>query len=118
MSIVVTMLQTRRGEDGTPWVAGGSYSASDGFARDLMTHNYAVGSAPSVWLDVPSIFRVRVTGSGTVRMDARDSLGNITLSVDTFSASGAADQIEFPYAGDNVIQVRFVSTGTATAEVI
>ena len=70
------------------------------------------------WMKMPSIFRLRLTGTGTVTLDAKDSLGNITSAVDTYTVSGATDQIEFPYAGDNAVAIRATLTGTATAEVI
>lgn len=46
MAVTVTMLQTRRGEGGTMWNAGSSYSASDGFAAMLITANLATGVLP------------------------------------------------------------------------
>lgn len=70
------------------------------------------------WMTVPSIFRLRLTGTGTVTIDSKDSLGNITTSVASYTVSGATDQIEFPYAGDNAVAIRATLTGTATAEVI
>lgn len=46
MTTTVTMLQTRRGEDGNQWTAGSSYPASDAFAAMLITANYATGTLP------------------------------------------------------------------------
>lgn len=46
MTITVTMLQTRRGEDGNQWTVGNSYSASDDFAAKLISSNYATGTLP------------------------------------------------------------------------
>lgn len=46
MPTTVTMLQSRRGEDGNPWLVGQSYSASDAFAAMLITANYATGTLP------------------------------------------------------------------------
>ena len=76
--------------------------------------------APSsgAWMTIPSIFRLRLTGTGTVTIDAKDSLGNITLAVASYTVSGATDQIEFPYAGDNAVAIRATLTGDATCEVI
>lgn len=48
MAVTVTMLQTRRGEDGSLWNAGSSYSASDAFAAFLVTSNLASGTLPQV----------------------------------------------------------------------
>lgn len=70
------------------------------------------------WMKCPSIFRLRLTGTGTVTIDAKDSLGNITAGVASYTVSGATDQIEFPYAGDNAVAIRAVLTGDATCEVI
>lgn len=53
MTITVTMLQTRRGEDGTLWLAGSQYGASDAFAAVLISSNLATGTLP---LPVPSGF--------------------------------------------------------------
>lgn len=41
MSVQVTMLQTRRGEDGNLWLAGQQYTATDAFARLLVSSNLA-----------------------------------------------------------------------------
>lgn len=71
-----------------------------------------------VWFSTPSIFRLRLTGTGTVTLDAKNSLGTITLAVSSYTLASATDQIEFPYAGDNAVAVRATLTGTATAEVI
>lgn len=54
MPTIVTMLQTRRGEDGSQWTAGSSYSASDAFAAFLITANYATGPAPANGGSVPA----------------------------------------------------------------
>lgn len=70
------------------------------------------------WMKCPSIFRLRLTGTGTVTIDSRDTLGNITTGVASYILSGATDQIEFPYAGDDAVAIRATLTGTATAEVI
>ncbi len=72
----------------------------------------------AAWMTVPSIFRLRITGTGTVTIDARDSLGNITTAVHVATATAATDQIEFPYAGDDAVETRATLTGTTTAEVI
>lgn len=71
------------------------------------------------WMKVPSLFRLRITGTGTLQMDSKDSLGNITLA--TFpltSYTAETDKIEFPYAGDDAVTIRVTLTGTLTCEVI
>lgn len=71
------------------------------------------------WMKVPSLFRLRITGTGTLQMDSKDSQGNITLA--TFpptSYTSETDKIEFPYAGDDAVTIRVTLTGTLTCEVI
>jgi hypothetical protein len=71
------------------------------------------------WMTQPSIFRLRITGTGTLQMDSRDSLGNITLATfPSTSYTGETDKIEFPYAGDDAVAIRVTLTGTLTCEVI
>lgn len=48
MAVTVTMLQTRRGEDGNLWTAGSTQSATDAFAQFLISSNLATGTLPAV----------------------------------------------------------------------
>jgi hypothetical protein len=75
--------------------------------------------ASGVWMTPPSMFRLRITGTGTLQMDSRDSLGNITLATFPLTTyTGETDKIEFPYAGDDAVAIRVTLTGTLTCEVI
>ena len=94
--------------------SGNPTSLVDGDGNAFLRGAVASGE----WMTPPSIFRLRLTGTGTATMDARDSLGNITSAVAVFTANGATDQIEFPYAGDNAVAIRFTLTGSVTVEVI
>lgn len=71
-----------------------------------------------VWYGLPAMFRLRLMGSGTITMDARNRLGVETLAVQTFSAVNAADQIEFPYLGDDTVQFRSSFPTTLAVEVL
>ena len=70
------------------------------------------------WFTVPSIFRLRLTGTGTVTIDSKDALGSITTGIASYTVTDATNQIEFPYAGDAAVMIRATLTGSATAEVI
>ena len=70
-----------------------------------------------VWFTSPSVFRLRLTGTGSVQFDSRDSAGTIT-AVAAYALSGATDQIEFPYAGDNAVAIRATFNGDITVEVL
>jgi hypothetical protein len=58
------------------------------------------------WNALPAMFRLRLMGSGTVQLDARNRLGVETLNVLSYSALNATDQIEFPYCGDTATMFR------------
>lgn len=72
MSTQVTMLQTRRGEDGNLWLAGQQYSASDAFARLLVSANLATAAFaafPQSTLTVDEVQAVQAiadTADGTI----------------------------------------------------
>lgn len=93
---------------------GAVASVVDGAGKSFLRGALVSGD----WVTVPSIFRLRLTGTGTAVMDSRDSLGVVTPAVASYTVSGATDQIEFPYAGDNAVAIRVTLTGTAAAEVI
>ena len=71
-----------------------------------------------VWMTPPSIFRLRLTGTGTAAVDARDKLGAITLGIATYSPSAATNQIEYPYLGETAADMRVTLTGDVAAEVM
>lgn len=95
-------------------------TSSDGLSLVSGDGSFLIGPVASgAWMKVLSLFRLRITGTGTLQMDSKDSLGNITLA--TFpltSYTGATDTIEFPYAGDDAVAIRVTLTGTLTCEVI
>jgi len=65
MTTTVTMLQTRRGEDGNQWTVGNSYSASDDFAARLISANYATGTLPANRNLVPIFGQTNAAGQVT-----------------------------------------------------
>jgi len=90
----------------------------DSFNGRLITTFSRIGLPDGVWIKIPSIFRLRLTGTGSVTLDARNALNEITTEVASFSASSATNQIEFPYPGDDAIEIRATYTGTCVAEII
>lgn len=75
------------------------------------------GIQSGVWVPVPSIFRLRLVGTGAAVISSRDRLFAET-SVGSFSASGATNQIEFPYLGDAAVEMRAVFPATLQVEII
>ncbi len=74
--------------------------------------------ANGAWVAFGRMPRLRLVGTGTVTLDARNRLGTVTNSVAAYTISGATNQIEFPFFGDDAVEVRATLTGTATAEII
>lgn len=72
-----------------------------------------------MWVSgIPGFTRLRLTGTGTVVMDSRDSLGNISPSVFTKVVSNATNQIEFPFYGDSAVDIRATFPNTMGVFVI
>lgn len=70
------------------------------------------------WEPAPSLFRLRLVGSGSCVVDARDILGTVTANVATLTAASATNQIEFPYLGDAATEIRCTFPATLTVEVL
>ena len=97
---------------------------------DFVTRGVAafIGAPPSVrrneplwsgsWTPAPSLFRLRLVGTGSLVVDSRDALGVVSSAVATFSADAATNQIEFPYLGDSAIEMRATFPSTMTVEVL
>ncbi len=84
MTVSVTMLQTRRGEDGSLWTAGTQHDATDAFAAVLITANLATGTLP------------RTPSSAPLR-PVYDTAGNLIGAVDAagnlLSAGGSGNEL-------------------------
>ena len=109
------------GDELVPLVQGGATERTtvDQFilaARGQTTWNGV--SFSGEWISAPSIFRLRLVGTGTITVDSRDRLGAITTAVETYTISGATNQIEFPWLGDGAVEMRITYPATATVEVL
>jgi hypothetical protein len=70
------------------------------------------------WKRIFSLPRLLLSGTGTVTIDARNRAGTVAPAVATYTLTAANGQIEYPYFGDDAVEVRATFTGTATAEII
>ena len=109
------------GDELVPLVQGGATERTtvDQFifaARGQTTWNGV--SFSGEWISAPSIFRLRLVGTGTITVDSRDRLGAITTAVETYTISSATNQIEFPWLGDGAVEMRITYPATATVEVL
>ena len=70
------------------------------------------------WRFIPSIFRLYMTGTGTISIDAKNPNGVVTTAVYTASLSNANGEVLYPFIGNDASQMRINLTGTLTGEVI
>lgn len=88
---------------------------------DLVADGFAAWSGADLsaaWQTAPSIFRLRLTGTGTVQVDARNALGQETLATNVYTLSSETNRVEFPFLGADATQMRISTTGSARYEVI
>ena len=70
------------------------------------------------WSRCPTMFRLRLVGIGAVTLDAKNTSGTVTTGVYSISASGATDQIAFPFIGNDASYVRATFANTVTVEML
>lgn len=70
------------------------------------------------WMTVASVNRLLLSGTGTITIDSRDRAGTVSSSVESYSVTGAVNQLEYPFFGETAVQIRATLTGSATCEVI
>jgi hypothetical protein len=68
------------------------------------------------WTRLPGIYRLLLSGQGTVLIDTRRADGAITVAADSYPNVGGR-RYEYPFY-DDAIEVRATLTGSATAEII
>ena len=92
---------------------GGAITAADTGAVALDTVLVS-----GTWAGVPSLSRLRVTGTGALSVDSRDKAGNVTTAVFSSSYTATTETIEFPFYGASAVQIRATFPNTLTVEVI
>jgi len=71
-----------------------------------------------VWKRFVGWLRLRLTGTGTVTIDARNALGVVTTIVPAMAITGATNTIIYPFPGVDATSIRATLTGSATAEIV
>ncbi|HEX7856030.1 MAG TPA: hypothetical protein VF503_20295 [Sphingobium sp.] len=94
----------------------------DGDLDTVLANRGVVSLAPMKsgnWVRVPGLFRLRLSGTGTVTIDAGNSAGEITEAVEVYTMTAEGDaRIDFPFFGTDVTHLRATITGTAHCEVM
>lgn len=94
----------------------GEQSETDLVRRGLAT--WLGSDLSATWIQVPHFTRLRLSGNGTVRLDARNRAKIETLNVVTYSVNDAQEVIKFPFLGVDAVEMRITRTGTASCEVL
>lgn len=101
----------------SPW--GITLSAAPPLRSEIaVDYEVRSGITAGVWYPVPTVFRLRIAGSGTITLDSRTASGVETSSVVSYSGTNDDNQIEFPYLGDDVTHVRASFPSTLFAEIL
>lgn len=75
--------------------------------------------ANGVWRSLDNyLTRVELSGTGIVTFDARNTLGDVTLSIDSFPVFGGAPDVKFLNLPEDAVEVRATTTDTAQARII
>lgn len=71
-----------------------------------------------VWRPVTGLPRLLLNGTGTVTIDARNRAGTVTTAVYSNTLASAVNQIDFPFFGEDAVEIRAAYTGSASAEIV
>ena len=85
---------------------------------DKLTASLGNGVLGSSWVTLPSVYRLQISGTGTISIDtlAWDGV-TITTGVFSFAPTGTSQPV-YPYFGDSAYAVRATLTGTAVCNLV
>lgn len=104
--------------------AAGAAAAAQGTANSALAsattaRTFLPGAmSAGVWRPVTGLPRLLLNGTGTVAIDARNRAGTVTTAVYSTTLASAVNQIDFPYFGDDAVEIRAAYTGSASAEIV
>lgn len=100
--------------------ADAAQATADGAASSAATaRTFLPGAlASGVWKPITGLPRLLLNGTGTVTIDARNRAGTVTSAAYTTTLASAVNQIDFPYFGDDAVEIRAAYTGSASAEIV
>ena len=80
--------------------------------------NHLLSLTSGEWRAAPGIFKLSLVGTGTVVLDSRNQAGVVTLQVESFTHGSMTEEIVFPYAGDDAVDIRLTFPSTLTVEIL
>lgn len=81
----------------------------------------AIAPCPLVagtWYKFTGLPRLLLNGTGTVTIDARNRAGTVTTAVYSTTLASAVNLIDFPFFGDDAVEIRAAYTESASAEIV
>jgi hypothetical protein len=73
---------------------------------------------PGLWRAVLPFARLRLSGTGTITIDARDASGAVTTAVWSTTLAGSNGTIFYPFFAASAVAIRAAVTGNVYAEII
>jgi hypothetical protein len=73
---------------------------------------------PELWRAVLPFARLRLSGTGTITIDARDASGTVTTAVWSTTLAGSNGTIFYPFFAASAVAIRAAVTGNVYAEII
>jgi hypothetical protein len=70
------------------------------------------------WRYCPPIFKIYISGTGTITINAKNPAGAINAAVYSAALTGASGEVLYPFIGADASQMQITLTGTLTGEVI
>lgn len=100
--------------------ADAAQATADGAASSAATARTFLPGAlvAGVWKPFTGLPRLLLNGTGTVTIDARNRAGTVTSAAYTTTLASAVNQIDFPFFGDDAVEIRAAYTGSASAEIV
>jgi hypothetical protein len=71
-----------------------------------------------LWRAVLPFARLRLSGTGTITIDARDASGTVTTAVWSTTLAGSNGTIFYPFFAASAVAIRAAVTGNVYAEII
>ena len=93
--------------------------ANDGYLLDgARTDAFQGRLVPGLWRTVLPFARLRLSGTGTITIDARDTSGAVMTAVWSTTLSGSNGTIFYPFFAASAVAIRAAVTGNVYAEII
>ncbi|SMD05609.1 hypothetical protein [Novosphingobium sp. B1] len=106
-------------DDAVGAAAAAQGTANTALASATTARTFLPGAlSAGAWRPVTGLPRLLLNGTGTVTIDARNRAETVTTAVYSTTLASAVNQIDFPFFGDDAVEIRAAYTGSASAEIV